>query len=197
MLRCLDAVIARAERISRGLAWAAGALLLMMVALIVTEILMRRLLGRGLGLSFEYSGYVLGISASWSFAYALFHKAHIRIDAAYVRLGSRGRQAFDLLAMGCLAAFAVFAAQAAWGVLDESLMRGSVSNTPLRTPMWIPQAMWVGGWIWFAFTVALLMLRIVIAALAGDAETFRRLAGGSTIDEQIAEEAPDAKGLGS
>ena len=197
MLRCLDAVIAKAERISRGLAWAAGALLMLMVALIVIEILMRRLSGHGLGLSFEYSGYVLGISASWSFAYALFHKAHIRIDAAYVRLGTRGRQAFDLLAMGCLAAFAVFAAQAAWGVFDESLIRGTVSNTPLHTPMWIPQLMWVGGWLWFAFTVVLLMLRVVIAAFAGDAETLRRLAGGSTIDEQIEEEAPGAEGLGS
>ncbi len=197
MIRCLDAIIARAERISRWLAWAGGALLLMMVALIVVEILMRRLMGRGLGLSFEYSGYVLGISASWSFAYALFHKAHIRIDAAYVRLGARARQAFDLLAMGCLAVFAVFAATAAWGVFDESVTRATVSNTPLHTPMWIPQAMWVGGWLWFAFAVVLLMLRVSLAALAGDGETLRRLAGGSTIDEQIEEEAPGAEGLGS
>lgn len=197
MIRCLDAIIARAERVSRWLAWAGGALLLMMVALIVVEILMRRLVGRGLGLSFEYSGYVLGISASWSFAYALFHKAHIRIDAAYVRFGNRGRQAFDLLAMGSLAVFAVFAAQAAWGVLDESLTRTTVSNTPLHTPMWIPQAMWVAGWLWFAFSVVLLMLRVSLAALAGDGDTVRRLAGGSTIDEQIEEEAPGAEGLGS
>lgn len=197
MLRCLDALIAKADRVSRWLAWAGGALLLLMVALIVVEILMRRLVGRGLGLSFEYSGYVLGISASWSFAYALFHKAHIRIDAGYVRLGEKGRQALDLLAMGCLAVFAVFAAQAAWGALDESLTRSTLSNSPLRTPMWIPQAMWVGGWLWFAFSVLLLMLRVSIAAALGDGETVRRLAGGSTIDEQIEEEAPGAEGLGS
>lgn len=196
MLRCLDAMIAWAECVSRWLARAAGALLLLMVVLIVTEILMRRLLGGGLGLSFEYSGYVLGIAASWSFAYAVFHKAHIRIDAAYVRLGTRGRQALDLLAMGCLAAFAVFAAQAALGVFTELLARGAVSNTPLHTPLWIPQMLWVGGWLWFAFTVVLLMLRVVVAALTGDAETLRRFAGGSTIDEQIEEEAPGAEGLG-
>lgn len=197
MIRCLDAIIAKAERVSRWLAWAGGALLLLMVGLIVVEILMRRLLGRGLGLSFEYSGYVLGISASWSFAYALFHKAHIRIDVCYVRLGAKGRQAFDLLAMGALAVFAVFAAQSAWGVFDETLVRGTVSNTPLRTPMWIPQLMWVSGWLWFAFAVVLVMLRIAVAAVTGDAETVRRLAGGSTIDEQIEEEAPSAEGLGS
>jgi len=43
----------------------------------------------------------------------------------------------------------------------------------------------------------LVMLRITVAAVTGDAETVRRLAGGSTIDEQIEEEAPSAEGLGS
>jgi TRAP-type mannitol/chloroaromatic compound transport system permease small subunit len=61
------------------------------VLLIAVEIVMRRTVGTSPGLSFEYSGYVLGISASWSFAYALFHKAHIRIDAAYVRFAPKGR----------------------------------------------------------------------------------------------------------
>lgn len=196
MLDALDALIRQVERLSRWLAGLAGVILVGMVLLISIEIVMRRTVGHSLGLSFEYSGYVLGISASWSFAYALFHKAHIRIDAAYVRFSPKGRQALDLLALGAFAAFALMAAQAAFGVLDESIARDTVSNTPLHTPMWIPQSLWVIGWLWFAFATLLLFVRVAFAAVTGDAETVRRLAGSSTLDEQIEEEAPTEKELG-
>ncbi len=196
MLETYDRLLHRVERLSRLFAWCGGVMLLAMVLLICTEIVMRRTVGHSLGLSFEYSGYTLGISASWSFAYALFHKAHIRIDAGYVRLAPKGRLALDVLALSAFAAFAVMAAQAATGVLGETLARDTVSNTPLHTPMWIPQALWVAGWLWFAFATLLLLGRVVIAAITADADTVRRLAGSSTVDEQIEEEAPDAEELG-
>lgn len=196
MLAVYDAVIRWVERLSRLFAWLGGVLLLVMVALICIEIVMRRTVGQSLGLSFEYSGYVLGISASWSFAYAVFHKAHIRIDAAYVRLAPKGRIVLDLVAMAAFAAFAVMAAQAAFGVLAETLDRGTVSNTPLHTPMWVPQLLWVLGWLWFAFATVLLLGRVGLAAAAGDFAAVTRLAGGATIDEQIEEEAPSAEEVG-
>ncbi len=191
MLAALDALLRGVDRVSRLLAWLGGVILLGMVLLIAVEIVMRRTVGTSPGLSFEYSGYVLGISASWSFAYALFHKAHIRIDAAYVRVPPKGRIALDMLALTAFAAFAVLAAQATLGVLVETLERGTLSNTPLHTPMWIPQSLWAAGWLWFAFAVLLLLARCVVALLLGDAATVRRLAGSSTLDEQIEDEAPN------
>ena len=50
-----------------------------------------------------------------------------------------------------------------WTVLAKTLDRGSRANTPLETPLWIPQALWFGGWVWFALTATILLL--VIAAL--------------------------------
>jgi len=195
MLDAFDALLRLVERLSRWLAGLGGVILIGMVLLISVEIVMRRAVGHSFGLSFEYSGYVLGISASWSFAYALFHKAHIRIDAAYVRFPEKGRLFLDLLALGAFTAFAVMAAQATVGVLMETLARDSVSNTPLHTPMWIPQVLWVVGWLWFAFATALLFARVVLAALTRDVATVRRLAGSSTLDEQIEEEAPNLEEL--
>lgn len=196
MLAAYDAVLRWVERLSRLFAWLGGVMLLAMVVLICLEIVLRRLAGVSLGLSFEYSGYVLGVAASWSFAYALFHKAHIRIDAAYVRLAAKGRIALDLVAMAAFAAFAVMCAQAALGVLTETLDRGTVSNTPLHTPMWIPQLLWVMGWLWFAVATVLLLGRVGLALAAGDFAAVTRLAGGATIDEQIEEEAPSAEEIG-
>jgi hypothetical protein len=98
-----------------------------------------------------------------------------------------------MLALFAFAAFATLAAWAAFGVLAETLARGSVSNTSLHTPMWIPQSLWMIGWLWFAFAVLLLLARCVAALACGDVATVRRLAGSSTLDEQIEVEAPDLK----
>ncbi len=193
MLASFDALLRAVDRASRCLAWLGGVLLLGMVLLIAVEIVMRRTVGTSPGLSYEYSGYVLGISASWSFAYALFHKAHIRIDAAYVRFAPKGRIGLDMLALAAMAAFAAMTARASVGVLAETLARDTVSNSPLHTPMWIPQILWVGGWLWFAFAVLLLLARCAVALALGDPDTVRRLAGSSTLDEQIEDEAPDLK----
>lgn len=197
MLKAFDALLAVVERISRGFARAAGVLLVLMVLLIIVEIVMRRLFSISLGLSFEYSGYLFGISASWAFAYALFEKAHIRIDAAYMRFSEKPRLALDVVAMAAFAAFAVMAAQAAFGVVAESLSRDTVANTPLHTPMWIPQTLWVAGWLWFAFATLLLLARMLIALALGDAATARRWGGSSTIDEQIEQESAGIEELKS
>jgi hypothetical protein len=45
-------------------------------------------------------------------------------------------------------------------VLSRSLARGSLANTPLETPLWIPQSIWVGGWIWLSLVSGLLAICI-------------------------------------
>jgi hypothetical protein len=112
---------------------------------------------------------------------------------AYVRFAPKGRIGLDMLALAAMAAFAAMTARASVGVLVETLARDTVSNSPLHTPMWIPQTLWVGGWLWFAFAVLLLLARCAVALALGDPDTVRRLAGSSTLDEQIEDEAPDLK----
>ena len=191
MINRLDDLLRQAERVSRFLAWLGGIMLLVVIALTAVEILLRRTFSIALGLGFELSGYVLAVAASWSFAYALFNKAHIRIDAVYVRFGQRTRVAPDLLALVAFVVFAVALADASLGVALESISRGSLSDTPLQTPMWIPQVMWSVGLLWFAFVTLLLLLRTVVALRQGDLATAQQLIGSPTLDERIEDEAPD------
>ena len=185
MIETLDKLVKRVDRISLGLAYLGGAMLLATVALIAVEIVLRRIFSFALGLGFELSGYVLAISSSWAFAYALFHKAHIRIDAAYVRLAQKTQVAFDILALSVFVVFTLVVCHAAWGVVLESIDRGSLSNTPLQTPLWIPQALWVVGLTWFALATFLLLARVVAAAFSKDFDKVRELAGSPTLDEQL------------
>ena len=181
----LDNVLHWVDRASLWLARIGGLLILATVLMVTAEILSRRFIGRSVVHATELTGYVMAISASWAFAYTLFRKAHIRIDALYLQLPVRVRSLLDLLALAVLALFCVLVVGAALDVAMASWNRGSTANTPLGTPMWIPQFLWAFGLCWFSLAVGLLLLRIVLGLMVLDHASVQRLAGSPTLDDQI------------
>ncbi len=162
---------------SRLAAWSLGMLLLATIAFIVIAIFMRKVAGVALNGVEEYSGYMLAILSSWGLAYTLFEKAHIRIDMAYQKLPSLGRSLLDVLALASVALVSVLIAWYAWPVLEKSLNNNSLSNTPQATPLWIPQLLWFCGYLWFAFSTVVLLVRVLLAALQGQPERIDEFAG--------------------
>jgi len=130
---------------------------------ILSDITLRQF-GEGLGGSDEIAGYVMAVTASWGLGYALVEMAHVRIDLVHRRLPGSGRALFDVVAIASLALTVALIAFQCWPVLQKSLERGSRANTPLETPLWIPQSLWLGGWLWFALS-ALIMLAAAIGLL--------------------------------
>jgi TRAP-type mannitol/chloroaromatic compound transport system permease small subunit len=105
----------------------------------------------------EISYYALAISSSWTFGYALMRKAHIRIDVLYTRMSSNARIALDLLSLTLFGACASIATYFAFFVLQTSIRRGSVANTPLGTPLWIPQSLWFAGLVFLCLVILVLL----------------------------------------
>lgn len=161
----IDHVYGALGRANRAVALILGITLLLTVAFILTDVLMRRFGLGSLGGSDEISGYVMAAVASWGLGCALIQRAHVRIDVLRQQLGQPGRAVMDLFAMIVTNATVLLIAYHCWPVLQKSLERGSRANTPLETPLWIPQGIWFAGWIWFALTATLLTL-IGIAYLA-------------------------------
>ena len=95
----LDSLIKRLEAVSRYAVWASGGMLLFAAAMVTVDVTIRAIFGRSMGGSDEISGYLLAISTSWAFAYALLHRVNVRIDAAYLLLGRRLQAAPDLHAV--------------------------------------------------------------------------------------------------
>ena len=75
----------------------------------------------------------------------------------------------------------------AYPVLAKSLANGSTANTPLATPLWIPQLLWAAGYCWFAFTTSVMGLRVLVALFQRDTATLDALAG---MDNGELSEAP-------
>ncbi len=158
-----DRIVSALRRGNRAIGLACGLVLLATGGLILVEILLRQTPFGALGGSDEYAGYAMAAIATWGFSYALTERAHIRIDLLQRRLLPAGRVALDLLSLLLLAATTWLVTFYAWSVLAKTLDRGSRANTPLETPLWIPQALWFGGWVWFAVTATLLLL--IVTAL--------------------------------
>ncbi|MCA1770518.1 MAG: TRAP transporter small permease [Halomonas sp.] len=189
----LDRVLGGVQVGSLWMARAGGVLILMTVVLVTIEVFSRQLMGRSAVHATELTGYVMAISTSWAFAYTLMRKAHIRIDALYLTFPIRVRGLLDLLALLAMAWFCILVVGAAFEVAKDSFTGGARANTPLGTPVWIPQFLWVLGLAWFSLAVGLMALRVLLGILAGDLDGVQRIAGSPTLDEQISDENHEAR----
>lgn len=179
MDQLIDRAVGALRRINDGIAIAAGLILLLTVGYILTDIVGRRF-GTGLGGTEEYAGYVMAITTSWAMAYALTRLAHVRIDLVRAKLRPMGQVAMDVLALWALAATAIFIGIKAWPVFARSWRLDSAANTPLETPLWIPQILWWSGWAWFALTASIFALAIAWYAARKQIEKAEAVGGAGT-----------------
>lgn len=143
--------------LNERLAVAAGTLLLISVLVTLFDILARPI-GFSLGGTDELSGYTMAIATSWGVCYALTAQAHVRIDLLRAKSGPALRAYFDTLSIFAVALVALTVAYRVWPVLSKTLATGAKANTTLETPLWIPQSLWLAGWMWFAVSACLLAL---------------------------------------
>lgn len=171
-------------RANRIVALILGVALLLTVAFILADVILRKFSLGSLGGSDEVSGYVMAAVASWGLACALVERAHVRIDVLRQRLAPPAQAAMDLFAMIVTNGVVLLIAWHCWPVLQKTIERGSRANTPLETPLWIPQGIWFSGWLWFALTATALSLIGVFHLAARRRQEFDAAIGmGSELDE--------------
>jgi TRAP-type C4-dicarboxylate transport system permease small subunit len=180
------------ERLSRIAIWVSGFAYILVCGLVAVEVLLRKFVGITLGGIDEISSYVLAISTAWAFSFTLLQRAHIRIDVLYNLLPTRLCAVLDIVALAALAWFTALLTYWAGVLFATSAEFGSTANTPLQTPMWIPQGLWIAGLVLFLATVALLLVRALWRLVQGDLAEVRRIAGVRTVEDEIQDEiGPD------
>jgi TRAP-type mannitol/chloroaromatic compound transport system permease small subunit len=193
----LDPLLGLARRIARAGAWFGGALLIAAALLVGVEVIIRKAFSLSVGGAEELAGYALAISTSWALAFTLLERAHIRIDSLYVHLPVRLCALLDIAGLLLLTAFFALITWYGYGVFQTSHALGARSMSPLGTPLVLPQLLWVLGLVMFLAIAVLLLLRALVALIAGDLATVRRLVGSRTLREEVAAElgetAPDAR----
>src|SRR2546430_16058079 len=130
----MDPALTGVRRFARWGLWFGGALVLLAAVLIGIDVLMRKFLDRSIGGADELAGYALALGTAWSLGAALLDRAHIRIDSLYVLLPRWLRLSLDFVGLALFIAFFGLIAWHGWGVVQQSWMSGSRSQSALATP---------------------------------------------------------------
>ncbi len=172
------------ERVMRVIALVAGYALLVQAILTAVEIVSRKLFNHSLQGVDELGGYVLAITASVGFGYAVVTHAHTRVDFALKHGSLAVRAVLHLLAslvlLGVSSGMLWFAVK----TLRASIRLGSTATTPLQTPLWIPQGVWVFGMVMFVMVSLVILLRCVDRIRRGDHEGVEELLQAQSSEQQ-------------
>jgi TRAP-type C4-dicarboxylate transport system permease small subunit len=135
----------------------------------------------------ELGAYLLAIVSTFGFSSALLQKAHSRVDFLFPRMPAGMVAVLNLLAAMSLAGLAIFSVWHGWHVLDESLLFDARASTPLQTPLWIPQGLWLAGLGVFAGVTSACAVHALLL-FATDRVRLNQLYGPLAIEGQIAVE---------
>jgi TRAP-type C4-dicarboxylate transport system permease small subunit len=178
-------IVRAVEPVTRLAAILCGWWLLVIAAFTCIEIVGRKLFGFSLQGVDEVGGYTLAMAASLGFAHALAMRAHTRIDFLIVKLGDAPKAFLNVSAMVTLALMAAFALWKGVPVLMESIEFQSRSTSPLQTPMWIPQGIWIAGLALFAAVAIALAVHAVLLLFRRDFASITQFYGPPSLDEEI------------
>lgn len=137
----------------------------------------------------EVGGYTYAIVGAIGFSYTLLTRGHTRVDYLVGRLPERVRAGLNLLATVTLAALAIFAAYRAGFVVAESVSLGATSQSPLATPLWIPQGMWLAAFVVFGLAATAGAIDVVRLALRREWRELNLRHGPQTLEEEIEAES--------
>jgi TRAP-type C4-dicarboxylate transport system permease small subunit len=151
--------------------------------MVSVEVVLRKTVNITFGGADEISGYIFAISTSWALSCTLLHRGHIRIDLVYNYFAALGKAWLDILSLLSMACVGGMIAWYGYGVLERSYVLASKANTPLATPLWIPQAIWALGLLLFMWTLCLLLVLSLRAIATGQTGEVARLSGIPSTDD--------------
>lgn len=172
---------ARCAAVTGGLAMIGAAFM------VTVDVFLRKLFGITMRGSDEITGYVFAGAMTWAYAHVLFTRSNIRIDVAYLMVGVRARAWLDTLGLGLLTLYMFLLTRSAWTVVTESWDFNYTAQTPMATPLWIPQGVWFAGLAFMLLCLAFLCVRVALSMLRRDWRMVNSVAGVRSVEEDIKE----------
>ncbi|GAB3490909.1 TRAP transporter small permease [Curvibacter fontanus] len=149
------------------------------------EMLGRKVLGFSLQGVDEVGSYTYAVVGSVGFAHALVSRSHTRVDFLLSRFSPRLQSLLNLVAILSLAALAGVCLWRGLHVVLESIDFKATASTPLATPMWLPQSVWLAGYVLFAVVAAWAAWDALRLFLRGDRDELNARFGPQTLEEEI------------
>lgn len=164
---------------------AGGWLLILLSVMICVEVFLRKVFSLSLQGVDEYGGYALAITASLGLAYAFYEGTHIKIDVLVRLFPQPIRIASSLLAQVTLFGVASFLAYRTVLHTLESWELSAFANTPLRTPLYVPQGIWALGFTLFMIVLGIRLLLVLELAVRRNGTELKELLDTNQDEEEV------------
>lgn len=186
-MRLVSAANRQVDRLARLMGACAGWLFMACAAFITFDVLARKFLGFSSQSTTELSGYMLGIGIAWGLASALEARTHVRIDVLIQRFPAGIKSYLHFLALILLAVFVGFLVYGAWHTTFESWEFKATDNSLLKTPLIIPQGLWLIGLGVFGLMIVLRVVEVALLLPSQDIEAIEHLTGPKSFIEEADE----------
>lgn len=173
---------------ARGAAIVGGAAMTFAAFMVTGDVIARKLFNVTMRGSDEITGYIFAASTTWAYAHCLFTRSNIRIDAAYLMAGTRIRALLDVFGLSLLGLYILLLTRSAFTVVTESWAFNYTAQTPMATPLWLPQAFWFAGLAFMLLCLGFLLLRAAIHTVRGEWNAINAVAGVRSVEQEIAAE---------
>ena len=187
-----EAGLAYARTAAHIAVWLGGGAMILVSLLVTIEVILREVFLIGLSAATEISSYALAVSTGWAYAFTLLERNHVRVDALIRVLPVRIVVWMDVLALLALIWFAAVLLWYGYGVMAMSFASDAHAMTPLGTPLWIPQGLWVFGIAFFLMVCVLVLVRALRLIAAGRLVATNRLIGTFSREEEASAETEAA-----
>jgi TRAP-type C4-dicarboxylate transport system permease small subunit len=177
-----------AEQMARITVWIGGAMLLAAAVLVTIDVLGRKTGLVQVGGSDELAAYAFAIGTAWAFSFVLLQRGNVRIDALYQLLPFWARSLLDVVSLAALAVFVGFLVWRAAVLVETTIELGARSVTPMRTPLIVPQGLWLIGLVVFLLVILLTLVRTVVALARRDFLAVQRAAGAAGVQDEAEDE---------
>jgi len=155
------------EKVSYGVGYFAGWILLGIITLTMVEVLTRYVLRQPLILCDEFGGYSLFAITFLGLAYCAKEKGHIRITFIVERMKPKVSSRIRVVTLSLVLLYAVIGSMISWDFLISSFQRGMKSNSWLMTPLWWPQMVLPIGFTLFSLVLIMEIARTIRAIQLG------------------------------
>jgi TRAP-type C4-dicarboxylate transport system permease small subunit len=154
----VGSVVRGLEWLSEAGGYVAGAVSVLLTALIAIAVISRRVFNSPLLITEEIAGYMMVAIVFLGLAYTMKMDGHVRADILLSHLPRRARAVLETIATLLALGFAGVLVAGTWRLVAEFFTQRTLSFHYLQTPLWIPGSLLVIG-------TALLGLQLLVRLL--------------------------------
>ena len=161
MKRLLSNLARSVEKVSELSGSIASYMIMVLIAFLTINVIMRYFLRRPFAFTEEITGYLLTFIVFIGLAYTMMVGAHVITNLLVRHLSDRAQERLVVIRNFVGVIFAILLTISAWELMIKNYVRKTIVFGALETPVWMPNIIFVVGATLFLFEMIVVFIKSV------------------------------------